>query len=146
MARRPTSESPAYAALLVVRARRTTDRDRPERKEKQQPMTTTASPTQFRQGDVFLRQVGSVPEGCTPVARDKGRIVLAYGEVTGHAHAIADEAAQLVVTDDDVRLLLVEAEVALRHEEHATITIPPGSYEVVQQREYTPDEIRNVAD
>ena len=107
---------------------------------------TTTNRTQFRQGDVFLREVPGVPEGAKPVRRDNGRIVLAYGEVTGHAHAIADPGAELVITEDDVRFLLAEAEVALRHEEHATITIPPGAYEVVQQREYTPTEIRNVAD
>lgn len=72
--------------------------------------------------------------------------MLAYGEVTGHAHAIADPAAELVLTDDDVRFLLAEAEVALRHEEHSTITIPPGVYEVRGQREYSPERIHSVAD
>lgn len=43
-----------------------------------------------RQGDVLLTPVSSLPAGCTEVPHDKGRIVLAYGEVTGHAHAIAD--------------------------------------------------------
>ncbi len=99
----------------------------------------------YRQGDVYLRAATDEVSGA-PVPRDGGRIVLAYGEVTGHAHAIADPGAELVVTADDVRLLIVEAEVALRHEEHATITIPPGTYEVRQQREYTPTAIRNVAD
>lgn len=44
----------------------------------------------LRQGDVLLTPVKSLPQGCTEVPLDKGRIVLAYGEVTGHAHAIAD--------------------------------------------------------
>ena len=31
----------------------------------------------------------AIPEAAKPVARDHGRVVLAYGEATGHAHAIA---------------------------------------------------------
>ena len=46
--------------------------------------------TTIRQGDVLLVPVASLPAGCVEVPNDKGRIVLAYGEVTGHAHAIAD--------------------------------------------------------
>ena len=43
----------------------------------------------IRQGDVLLRPVVSLPPGCT--AEDlASRIVLAHGEVTGHAHAIYD--------------------------------------------------------
>ncbi len=43
-----------------------------------------------RQGDVLLTPVASLPEGCTKVANTdpQKRVVLAYGEVTGHAHAI----------------------------------------------------------
>jgi hypothetical protein len=31
----------------------------------------------------------------TPVARDKGRVILAYGEQTGHAHALVDPNVEL---------------------------------------------------
>jgi hypothetical protein len=48
------------------------------------------APNTIRQGDVLLTPVASLPAGCQAVPLDKGRIVLAYGEVTGHAHAIAD--------------------------------------------------------
>lgn len=44
----------------------------------------------IRQGDVLLVPVAALPAGCTEVPQHGGRIVLAYGEVTGHAHAIAD--------------------------------------------------------
>ena len=104
----------------------------------------------YRQGDVLIREVESTPKNTETVARDKGRIVLAYGEVTGHAHAILDKAAELVRTaDTNQRFLQVMAEggVALQHEEHATITLPKGNYEIVQQREYVaPEIVRNVAD
>jgi hypothetical protein len=98
----------------------------------------------FRQGDVLvLRVKGDADELGERVAepRDDGRVVLAYGEVTGHAHAIVDEAATLWRLSGDDRLLLVagDAPVALQHEEHATILIPPGAYVVRRQREFAPD-------
>lgn len=34
----------------------------------------------------------------------------------------------------------------LTHEEHSTILIEPGIYKVVQQREYTPEAIRDIKD
>ena len=48
-----------------------------------------AQPVLYRQGDVLLRAIDAIPDSATfTVERDAGRIVLAYGEVTGHAHAI----------------------------------------------------------
>lgn len=104
----------------------------------------------YRQGDVLIRRVKSIPTNVEAVARDNGRIVLAYGEVTGHAHVILDEAAELVRTaDTNQRFLRVMAAigVSLKHEEHGTITLPKGVFEIVQQREYVAPEItRQVAD
>lgn len=103
----------------------------------------------FRQGDVLVRQISKIPDGATP-KENKGRIVLAYGEVTGHAHAIAErEAAEFTMeaaAGAVRRFLSVVSEAVVQHEEHASIPLPPGFYEIVQQREYTPEEIRNVAD
>lgn len=106
---------------------------------------------QFRQGDVLIVATDRVPKGLKPVPREQGRIVLAHGEVTGHAHAIdAPEAeAQFLAADlEEVnrRFLRVEAEVAVVHEEHDTITLPPGDYEVRRQREYAPEAPQWVAD
>jgi hypothetical protein len=93
-----------------------------------------------RQGDVFVVAAESIPTAATEVPRDNGRIVLAYGEVTGHAHAIADSGAVLLASPDteDRFLRIMDASgVELRHEEHATITLEPGEYVVRRQREYT---------
>ncbi len=101
----------------------------------------------IRQGDILLVPVEGIPEGARPVARLHGRLILAEGELSGHAHAILDERVDLyeLVFSDDVaemrRRLKVEAEVALVHEEHAPITLVPGEYEVRRQREYVPGEI-----
>ncbi|MCW1959833.1 MAG: hypothetical protein KIH64_015065 [Mycobacterium sp.] len=50
-------------------------------------------PQQLRQGDVQLQPVSVLPEGCTEIPAEGNRIVLAHGEVTGHAHAIYDHLA-----------------------------------------------------
>ncbi len=103
----------------------------------------------FRQGDVLIRQIKSMPKGVKDVTPND-RIVLAHGEVTGHAHAIAPgEAREFSLADAAGvvrRFLNVVKSAVVRHEEHAAIPLPPGVYEIVQQREYTPEEIRNVAD
>ncbi len=103
----------------------------------------------FRQGDVLIRRVRSMPENAKDVTPN-GRIVLAHGEVTGHAHAIAEgEAREMSYAEAGGivrRFLKVVSEATVRHEEHAPIALPAGLYEIVLQREYSPEAIRNVAD
>lgn len=102
----------------------------------------------YRQGDVLLVPVKAVPHEAAPIAREGGRLILAHGEATGHAHVVEGEAEFLAsdVEDLERRFLRVEKEAELVHDEHATVTLPPGDYEVVRQREYSPEEIRRVAD
>ncbi len=85
-------------------------------------------PILYRQGDVLLRLVPSIPNGTSPVDRDAGRIILAYGEVTGHAHAIEapDTEATLLKTAENRRFLRLMAGVDLVHEEHVTIHLTRG--------------------
>jgi hypothetical protein len=94
----------------------------------------------LRQGDILLVPVDAVPDGLKEVPRQKGKIVLAEGETTGHLHAI--DAPEAIFKAEDLaeiegRFLEVEAEVALTHPEHDTIQVAPGNYEVRRQREYT---------
>ena len=105
---------------------------------------------QIRQGDVFLELIDETPVG-TEIERDAGRIVLAYGEATGHAHAIESDAATLfqglTEGEKEARFLRVFKPVFLRHEEHARIELKPGLYRVRRQIEWTDaDEPRVVAD
>lgn len=101
----------------------------------------------IRQGDVFVERIASIPENVKPVARDRGRIVLAYGEVTGHAHAITEDWVELLETEANERYLRVQKQQAtLVHEEHTQHALPPGEYRVTIQREYHPEAIRNVSD
>lgn len=100
---------------------------------------------QARQGDVFIERVESVSPGGEEIPRDGERAILEYGEVTGHAHAIADKGATLYAIPGG-KVLQVWEPVALRHEEHSTIKIPPGLFRVTRQREYSPQGLRNVQD
>lgn len=103
----------------------------------------------YRQGDVLIVAVDSIPDDATALARTKRGVVLAEGEVTGHAHRIPSRHASLYRTETDARYLRVmgPAPVALRHEEHQTVELPPGNYRVSIHREYQPGELpRQVQD
>jgi hypothetical protein len=104
----------------------------------------------YRQGDVLLAAVTAIPEGATEIPRDKNRgVVLAEGEATGHAHRIPSRSASLYRDESDVRFLRVmgPAPVALTHEEHKAVSIPPGDYRIAIHTEYVPGELpRQVAD
>jgi hypothetical protein len=89
----------------------------------------------YRQGDVLLRRVEAAPSG-SAVARENGRLILALGEATGHAHAITDESATLIRSSDGSTFLRLDAPAVVSHEEHAPLALPAGDYEVVLQREH----------
>jgi hypothetical protein len=103
----------------------------------------------YRQGDILIVAIVSLPIGLEKIARENGRAVLAHGEVTGHAHAIKDKRAMLFRDPNLAAMFLNvtgDEPVALEHDEHSTIDLPPGPYRVIRQREYSREEIRRVAD
>src|SRR5574337_1395879 len=124
----------------------------------------------IRQGDVALVRVSSLPAGCTQVEGQEKKIVLAWGEQTGHHHRIEDHIMQPEVTPgaadeiaeaaiaraktkarlwaapDGTRYLEVSEAVTLSHEEHTAHTLPPGIYKLPVQMEYQPQELRRIAD
>lgn len=105
--------------------------------------------TMYRQGDVIIVKLDEVPKLGDKVSLDNGRVVLAYGEVTGHSHAIQGNEAELFqIMDSPHAMLKVKRgkTAYLRHEEHATIELKAGNYEIRRQREYTPGAVKYVAD
>lgn len=108
---------------------------------------------QMRQGDVFVQQVQKRERSGRAIS-DQGRVILAYGEVTGHAHEVVAETkaiegvppAQLFEEPDGTRYLFVDRPCSLIHQEHGPIALKTGCYKVTRQREYSPEEIRLVAD
>jgi hypothetical protein len=110
-----------------------------------------AAPAMYRQGDVLITRIDQIPSGLRKRPRDAGRIVLAYGEVTGHAHAVdvaADpDAAIYDAPDGDGFYLRIGSATGVMHEEHARVELEPGDYRVTRQREWSDlDEPRQVAD
>jgi hypothetical protein len=95
---------------------------------------------QYRQGDVLLVEIGRPIRTGSPIDLVDGRIILALGEVTGHAHAIrADDGGARFFEGERNRRYLMLTEIGrLEHEEHGAIVLEPGWYEVRQQREYDP--------
>lgn len=98
---------------------------------------------QYRQGDVFLEEVLELPR---EVELIPGPIVLAHGEVTGHAHTVANRCAKFFRAPNGKRFLEVMKKTRVLHQEHDSITLDVGIYEISQQREYSPEKIRTVAD
>ncbi|MEH0416346.1 hypothetical protein [Streptomyces sp. B21-083] len=107
----------------------------------------------YRQGDVLIVSLaeGAVPEYALDAASEprdgRGRLVLALGEVTGHAHAVAGPGR--LIREAGVfgpMLLHVPEGARVVHEEHAAISLPKGWYRVIRQREYLPGSVRVVAD
>lgn len=95
--------------------------------------------TLLAQGDILLIPI-AVPAQLplNPEARDaQGRVVLAYGDVTGHAHAIHRGAVLFRDTGTGGGLLQVhDGGAEVEHEEHAAIALDPGWWEVRRQREW----------
>lgn len=103
------------------------------------PGDASPAPRQARQGDVLLVPVAE-PIEATVLPR-RGRLVLALGEATGHAHAIHEPHARELRPTTGERLVRLPVTASLVHEEHAPIELPPGLYRIVIQREYMPPRV-----
>jgi hypothetical protein len=114
---------------------------------------TKMTMTQFRQGDVFLMRIDESEVDRNRYRQDSidGRpVVLALGEVTGHAHQFRDPGVCMLVAEgisDRVVMITALGGADLVHEEHGTIRVPPGAYRVRIQCEYDPNTMaRQVQD
>lgn len=113
-----------------------------------------------RQGDVMLVKVDSIPKGLEEKKRDRGLVVLAYGEVTGHMHAFKSDAVTCYSDGAEEEYLEIMEQAYLKHgtineikgksdnknPDHDGIDLPVGKYRIIRQREYTPEKIRRVQD
>ena len=124
----------------------------------------------YQQGDVVLISIdkeefekslnnGSYEKCLNGAKLIKGRHELAYGEETGHCHAIYHEdmddsdAATLYKRswarpDTPAEYVHVKEDVTITHEEHNPITIPAGFYRQRIVKEYDPltGQVRGVID
>ena len=93
---------------------------------------------QLQQGDILLQEAASIPEGAMQTS-DRGRIILASGERTGHSHIVNSDKAKLwELTRNGVSetYLEVQASVNTVHDEHKSLPIPPGIYLIGRVKEY----------
>lgn len=97
--------------------------------------------TRSRQGDLLFVKQDTRPEA-TLTARPSNVIVA--GEATGHAHRL--QAGTILEALDGALYLDVTQVTQVVHEEHGPITLDPGLWLVVRQREYSPEAIRTVLD
>lgn len=101
---------------------------------------------QARQGDVLVSRIkGGIPEGATLVEHHNTPIILAEGEVTGHAHRILSGDVEEYSHNGDM-YLKVNKDAQVIHEEHGPLFLTPGEYKVIRQVEVWMDEVRQVAD
>ena len=98
--------------------------------------------TQYRQGDLlFILQEGR-PN--TLLVERPGSVIVA-GEATGHAHRLVGGTILEDRFDGTLYLDLPDTGPVV-HEEHDALTLGPGIWLVVRQREYTPGAVRTVRD
>ena len=103
-----------------------------------------------RHGDLFIRQISELPSGL----KAQENTVLAYGEATNHSHQLVQgQACVYSATGSDTEgkkyfEVTSKGGAKLVHQEHKTIDIPQGQYEVLNEKELNPfdEAVRRVQD
>lgn len=98
----------------------------------------------WRQGDLYITRVESVPKGAKKMAA--ARLQLAPGDTQGSRH-ILDSDAGLTMFDApnatalDGPIFQTTERRTVTHPEHGDVSLPPGCYAVTYQRAFA-DELR----
>lgn len=96
----------------------------------------------LQQGDVLIKSTKIIK------GEKLNHLTLAKGEATGHHHTITEGEAELY-EDNGVLYLHVESEKAtLTHQEHKTVEIPKGDWEIgiVKEYDHFAEESKGVVD
>ncbi len=96
----------------------------------------------YQQGDVLITKVSEVK------GKKLNHLTLAEGEATGHHHTITKGEAELYEHEGTLFLKVLSDEAELTHQEHNTVVLPKGNYEVSRVREFDhfAEEARRVQD
>ncbi len=89
-----------------------------------------------RQGDIWFESVSKLP---SKGLKKKTDAILAYGEITGHSHAVSTPISDCESYVDEQGDIYIRStkEIAVSHDEHNTITLPANEWICVsRQREY----------
>lgn len=99
------------------------------------------------QGDVLFRGREELPEEGIEILT---HLILAEGEATGHKHIVRGSARLYEKTTNNRNrfLQVLDKEVTVEHEEHHTVTLEKGIYEIGIGQEYDhfAEEARQVKD
>jgi hypothetical protein len=101
---------------------------------------TRGGAAMVRQGDLLIVKVDRIPED----AKIQEHRILAEGEATGHIHEL--DSGQVYEREGTLYFKVAENEMTtLRHPEHGPVTFEAGMYQVIRQREYTPEQWKSWA-
>jgi hypothetical protein len=125
----------------------------PHKKNKEIEMKTT-NENHLQQGDVLIERLIEQTDTSKGrvIVHPSGRVVLAEGEATGHAHVVKCEPgteAKLIDMGDQKILEITGGKASVVHEEHKTITkVGPGQHEIsiVKEYDYDAEEAKQVID
>lgn len=101
----------------------------------------------YQHGDVLIKSSVIPQEAKREKIADK--VILAEGEITGHAHVLTDVKDKVETFKHGNALYMrVKQPVIVKHEEHKSLTIQPGDYMIDRVKEFDPfeEEIRRVQD
>ncbi len=98
-------------------------------------------PLHYRQGDLLFLRQETRPSVDLNVRQSN---IIAAGEATGHAYRL--QSGTILEAPDGALYLDLTQTTQVVHEEHGPITLGPGLWLVVRQREYRPEAIRTVMD
>jgi hypothetical protein len=97
-------------------------------------------PVIFRQGDILFKKIEKIEWRWNDLLNTD---IILMGEATGHAHRAVNaelwgrETPRFIIANDHTKII---------HDEHHTINLPAGMYQIIRQREYGHFEIRDVQD
>ena len=102
----------------------------------------------LQQGDVLLKSCTAIPQDAKPIMATNRGYILALGEATGHAHRLEDIENVEMLEKDGKFFIRIKQPAMLVHEEHKSIMVDPGMWEVGKVMEYDHflEEARNVID
>lgn len=100
----------------------------------------------LRHGDLLIKEITKLPEDLKEIKTN----IVAEGEFTGHNHTVITEDNSIAVYSsfDGKKYLNCIKDAKISHQEHKTLEIPCGIYEVIIEQEFDPFEqkIRQVRD
>lgn len=92
----------------------------------------------YRHGDLGITPITTIPAGELETVSEK---ILAFGEATGHHHTLSANPGTIIEVlkgFDEIAYFRVTGGLAtLTHQEHNTLSIEPGTYEIHREREYS---------